>query len=360
MLRPAYRLTIGDHVVDTTAEPRASTIVELVVRLDMDTPADEVTFVQGQVGGLRAVPGDDVSVELGYADPDSGLVRVLTGTVVTVEPDLRTVRVVGHSRADALLRTRLDRTFEDTTYGDVVRALAAEAGVDVERVEDGPQTNAYVVDGRRDAARHIRDLAVLAGFDTYLTPDGALVFEALAGNRTVHVLKYAEHVLEAGLTRARPAAGTVEVFGESPGASSGDESWAWLTSDFTPYRASAGTGTPTLLLERAAVRTAAAASTAATAALDALTTAALRGRVRIQGRPQVALGDLVRLERFPTRAGVDELDGNYQVRAVEHRITKAEGFVTDVDLRSLTGAAAQAAATAPGSTPGATPTGGAS
>jgi hypothetical protein len=50
------------------------------------------------------------------------------------------------------------------------------------------------------------------------------------------------------------------------------------------------------------------------------------------------------------------LDGNYQVRGVEHRITKAEGFVTDVDLRSLTGAAAQAAATAPGTTP----TGGAS
>jgi phage protein D len=343
LLRPAYRITIGDHVMDTTAEARASTVVEVVVRLDMDTPADEVTVIQGQVGGLRAVPGDDVSIELGYTDDDTGLVRVLTGTVVAVEPDLRTVRILGHSRVDALLRTRVDRTFEDTTAGDVVRTLAGEAGVDVARAEDGPDIEAYVVDGRRSASRHVRDLAALAGFDTYSTPDGGLVFEPLTGNRTVHVLRYGEHVLEAELQRARPVAGTVLVFGESPGASRGDESWAWLTKDFTAHRGSAGSTQPTLLLERPALRTAQAAATAATAAADVLAASALRGRVRIQGRAQVALGDLVRLERFPERAGVDEMDGNYQVRGVVHRLSKSEGFLTDLDLRSLVGAAATAA-----------------
>jgi len=344
MLRPAYRVTIGDHVVDTTAEPRASTIVEIVVHLDMDTPADDVTIVQGQVGGLTADPGDDLTVDLGYADePDTGLLRVLTGTVVAVEPDLRTMRVVGHSRAAALLRTHVDRTFEGTTSGAVVRALAAEAGVDVARVEDGPALSAYVVDGRRDATRHIRDLAALAGFDTYLTAAGGLVFEPLTGSRTVHVLSYAEHVLEAELQRARPVAGTVVVFGESPGASRGDASWAWLTSDFTQYQGSAGTGAPILVLERPAVRTARSAATAASAAADVIAANALRGRVRIQGRPQVVLGDLVRLEKFPATAGVDRIDGTYQVRGVVHRITKSEGFVTDVDVRSLVGAAATAA-----------------
>lgn len=343
MLRPAYRVTIGDHVVDTTVEPRASTIVEIVVRLDMGTPADEVVLVQGQVGGLRAQPGDTLTVDLGYADDDTGTVRVLTGTVVAVQPDLRTVRIVGHSRGDALLRTRLDRTFEDTTSGDVVRALADAAGVDVARAEDGPAIHAYVVDGRRDAARHVRDLAALAGFDTYLTPEGDLVFEALSGSRTVHVLEHGEHVLEAELDRARPVAGTVVVVGESPGAARGDESWAWLTKSFAQHQGSAGTTAPTLLLERASVRTAQAASTAATAAADAVAAAALRGRVRIQGRPQVRLGDLVRLERFPETAGVDALDGTYQVRGVEHRVAKTDGFVTDVVLQSLVGAAAAAA-----------------
>lgn len=342
MLRPAYRVTIGDHVVDTTVEPRASTVVELTVRLDMDTPADSVTIVQGQVGGLRAAPGDDVSVDLGYSDEDDGLLRVLTGTVVTTEPGIRTERVVGHSTADALLRTRVDRTFEDTTAGEIVRALAGEAGLDVDRAEDGPQLPAYVVDGRRDAARHVRDLAALAGFDTYTTPEGALVFEALGGSRTVHTVKYGEHVLAAEQWRARPVAGTVVVVGDSPGSSRGDESWAWLTKDVTTRQGSSGTGSPTLLLERTVARSARVASDAARAAADALTASSLRVRVRIQGRPQVALGDLVRLERFPERAGVDRLDGNYQVRGVQHRITKADGLLTDLTLRGLAGAAAAA------------------
>lgn len=347
LLRPAYRITVGDRVVDTTAEARASTVIEVVVRLDLDTPANEVTVVQGQVAGLSAAPGDDIAVEFGYADDTAGLARVLTGAVVAVEPDLRTERLVGHS-AVGLLRTRVDRTFEDTTSGDVVRALASEAGVDVARAEAGPAIHAYVVDGRRSVARHIRDLAGLAGFDSYSTPDGALVFEAFSGNRTVHVLKYGEHVLEADLTRIRPIAGTVLAYGESPGASRGDESWAWLTKDFTPHRGSAGTAAPTLLLERPALRTAQAAASAATAFADTFAAGALRGRVRIQGRPQVALGDLVRLERFPERGGLDEVDGNYQVRAVTHRLTKADGFVTDIELRGLVGAAAQAAAASTG------------
>ncbi|GAA1733623.1 hypothetical protein GCM10009809_31250 [Isoptericola hypogeus] len=335
MLRPAYRITIGDHVVDTTAEPRASTAVELHVRLDLDTPVDSVTLVQGQVGGLRAEPGDDVAVELGYADGDAGLVRVLTGAVVAVEPGLRTERVVGHSTADALTRTSVDKTFEDGSAGDVVRALAAEAGLDVERVSDGPQLPAYVVDSRRSAARHVRELARLAGFDTYVTPDGGLVFEAPAGTRTAHVLTYGEHVLGAEQCRERPRAATVLTYGESPGASKGDESWAWLTKDFETYRGSAGSGTPVLLVEQAALRTAAAAGTAARAIADVLTASAVGVRVRLQGRPQVRLGDLVELERFPERAGVDRLDGTYQVRAVEHRLTKTDGFLTDVTARSM-------------------------
>ncbi|MGH9251956.1 MAG: hypothetical protein ACRD0W_20930 [Acidimicrobiales bacterium] len=340
MLRPAYRITIDEQVVDTTSEPKASTAVELTVRLDMDTPVDGFTLLQGQVGGLAAVPGDDASIELGYADETGGLVRVLTGVVVAVEPGLETKRITGHSATDALLRTFTDQTFEDVTAGDIVRSLAGDAGVDQERVEDGTQFPAYVIDSRRNTARHIHDLAVVCGFDTYVTAEGGLVFEAFAGNRTVHVLKYGEHVLSAELFRTRPRAGTVEVWGDSPGSSRGDESWAWLTKDFEPRRGSAGSSAPTLLVEQPALRTAQAAATAASAIAEALEEGALHGSVQIQGRPEVALGDLVRLERFPSRAGVDEIDGNYQVRGVRHRLTKAGGFRTDITFRSIAGAAA--------------------
>jgi phage protein D len=338
MFRPAYRIVIGDHVVDSTSEPRASTAVELDVRLDLDTPVDGFSVVQGQVGGLRAAPGDDASIDLGYADEDGGLIRVLTGSVLDVEPGALTKRISGLGGGAALLRTFVDRTFEDTTAGAIVQALAGEAAVAVERTQDGLQLPAYVVDGRREVARHIRDLAYLCGFEAYLTPQGKLVFESLTGNRTVHVLRYGEHVLAAELVRSPVRAGTVQTWGEGPASGSG-EAWAWLTKDFTPRRGSSGSGAPTLLVESGALRTAQAAAAAATAIATAIAAAALRGRVEIQGRPQVRLGDLVQLEGFPVRAGVDELDATYQVRAVRHRLDKTRGFVTRLDLRGLPSAA---------------------
>ncbi|MEU3461968.1 hypothetical protein ABZ721_18755 [Streptomyces sp. NPDC006733] len=337
MLRPAYRITVGDQVIDTTIEARASTALELTVRLDLDTPADAVTLRQGQVGGLRAQPGDTMSVDLGYADEDK-LVRVLTGSVVAVEPGLQTQRITGHSGGDTLLRTFMDRTFEDTTAGAIVRALATAAGLDVASVEDGPALPAYVIDGRRPVARHVRDLAYLAGFDTWVTADGKLVFEGFTGNRTVHRLRYGEHVLHAELRRSRPRAGSVQVWGDSPGAG-GDESWAWLTKDFGPRHGTSGSAPPMLLIERAAVRTGRLAAAVAQAAAETLTEQALHGRVRIQGRPQLLLGQLIRLEGFPDRAGVDALEGTYQVRAVRHHLTKAAGLTTDVAFRSLQGVA---------------------
>ncbi|MEU1465860.1 hypothetical protein ABZ467_35475 [Streptomyces sp. NPDC005727] len=337
MLRPAYRIVVGDKVVDTTVEAKASTAIELTVRLDLDTPVDSVTLRQGQVGGLGAQPGDDLSVDLGYADEDQ-LFRVLTGSVVAVEPGLETKRITGHSGGDKLVRTFVDRTFEDTTAGDIVRALATEAGMDVHSVEDGPPFPAYVIDGRRPVARHLRDLAYLAGFDTYVTAEGKLVFEGFTGNRTVHKVKYGEHVLHAELQRTRSRAGTVQVWGDSPG-SGGDESWAWLTKDFGPRHGTSGTAKPMLLIERAAVRTSKLAAAVAESVAETLAEQALHGRVRIQGRPQLFLGDLIRLEGFPDRAGVDELEGTYQVRGVRHHLTKAAGLITDVEFRTRQGVA---------------------
>ncbi|HEX2028735.1 MAG TPA: hypothetical protein VHF25_12145 [Nitriliruptorales bacterium] len=328
MLRPAYRLTLGEQIVDTTDEPRASTAVELRVRLDMDTPADGFTIVQGQVGGAAPQPHDDASIELGYTD--TGLEQVLTGRVVDVVPGFETKRIVGLSVEDLLLRHHENETFEATDAGSIVRALAERAGVDTDRVDDGIALPAFVVDRRRSVAAHVRDLAALCGFDTYVTPDGALVFEEFAGNRTAHPLRYGEHVLAVEVRRTRPAAGTVEVWGESPGASRGTESWAWLTKDFATWRGTAGSKAPTMLVERPAIRTAQSARAAAARTHVAVEHGSVTGRVLIQGRPSVRLGHLVRLEGFP----LDDLDGNHQVRSVEHRITKAGGFLTDVGFRT--------------------------
>ena len=83
MLIPAYKLTIGNRIVDTTDEPQASTVVDLTVALDMETPADSFTLVLGQVGGLKPERDDETIIELGYAD-NGELTQVMAGTVVVV------------------------------------------------------------------------------------------------------------------------------------------------------------------------------------------------------------------------------------------------------------------------------------
>src|SRR5258708_17443086 len=78
MLKPAYKLTIGGNVVDTTDEPKASTVVDLAVYLDLDTPADAVQLTLGSVGFLKPKQDDDATIELGYAD-NGGFTPVMKG-----------------------------------------------------------------------------------------------------------------------------------------------------------------------------------------------------------------------------------------------------------------------------------------
>jgi phage protein D len=336
MLSPAYKLTIGRKVVDTTGEPRASTVVDLTVRLDLDAPADSFTLVLGQVGLFRPQRDDEATIELGYAD-DGNLVQVMAGAVVTAEPNLTTVRVVGHSAAAALLRTYVDQTYEVKAAGEIVRDLAGQAGVDVSAAEDGIAFPAYAVDGRRSVYAHLRDLADLCGFDLYVNADGELVFEKFVSGKAVHRFEYARHVVELEVLRAPARAGTVEAWGESPAGSQGDESWAWLVKDFEGSHGEAGSGDPLLLVERPALRTADAARIAADAALTAIQRRTVRGRLLSVGRPEVKLGDAIRLTGLPD----ESLNKNYQVRSVVHRIIKRGGFTTAVGFRAIDTGAGQ-------------------
>ena len=113
MLTPAYKLTFsqkaGDaggvlgattsvaasavgagggsgKVIDTTDEPKASTITDLTVVLDLDTPADGFTMVMGNVGSFKPKREDETKIELGYAD-NGDLTQVMVATVVTVRAE---------------------------------------------------------------------------------------------------------------------------------------------------------------------------------------------------------------------------------------------------------------------------------
>jgi phage protein D len=329
MLKPAYKLTIGHKIVDTTDEPKASTVVDLQVALDLDTPADSFALVMGNVGSFKPARDDETKIELGYAD-NGGFTQVITGKVVTVEPNVTTTRVAGFSGADALLRTFVEQTYENKTAGAIVRDLADKSGLKVAAADDGINFPAYVVDGRRSVYLHMQDLADLCGFDVYINSDGKLVFEKFINGKTVHIFEHAKHIVALEVQRTAALAGLVEVFGESPATSKGEDSWAWLTTDFSGSKGSAGSGA-LLLTERPALRTKDAARAAADGALTRIQRRKLRGQVVTIGRPEVKLGDAIRF-----RGLADEsLNTFFQVRAVAHRISKLGGFTTKVGFRAI-------------------------
>lgn len=329
MLIPAYNLAIGSNAVDTTIEPQASTLTDLAVMLDMDTPADSLEVVLASLDGLKANLGDWASIALGYAD-DGGLENVMTGSVVSIEAGLTITRVVVHSLASLLLHAFTDNTYVGRTAGEIVRDLAGKGGVAVERADDGIAFPSYVIDGRRNIYQHMRDLADLSGLDLYINSEGKLVFEKFYGGKKIHVFEYGKHILELQVMRSMPRAGSVEFWGESPGGSRAADAWSWLTKDFKGFSGRAGSGTPKLLVERPSLRTAEAANTASQAAYERVQRRAVRGRLLVQGDPQVRLGDSIRLVGLR-----EDLNRSYQVRSVNHRLNKSGGFTTDIGFRSI-------------------------
>lgn len=330
ILNPAYKFTIGNQVVDTSDEPQASTLVALTVKLDMDTPADAFQLVLGNVGELRPSPEDEASIELA-SSTDESLTQVAAGTVLEMNSGLGQVHLSGYSAARTLLRGSLEETFESKTAGQIVTDLAARVNVTVATAEDGIEFPAYVIDGRQSFYAHMNRLASLCGFDLYFNAENQLVFKKFIGGETVHVLEYAKHILALDVRQTQAHAGTVEAWGESPGGGAADEAWAWLTKDFSGSKGDAGSGDPTLLLERPALRTGAAAASAADAAAETIRRSSVRGRLVTWGQPSIRLGDAIRVRDAPAEISND----SFQVRAVTHRFTKTGGFTTTVALRSI-------------------------
>ena len=328
LLKPAYKLTIGDKIVDTTDEPQASTVVALVVDLDLAAPADSFTLTLGQVGGFQPRRDDDAKIELGFEDE---LTQVMAGKVVTADNGLTTRRVIGHGAARLLLAASATETFLSLTAGQIVERLAERAAVPVERAEPGITFPAYVIDGRRNLYRHLHDLADLCGFDLYINSAGKLVFAPFRSGNAIHIFEFGKQIIELEMEQRPPLAGQVQVFGESAGGGQGDNAWAWLTKDFSGLKGTGGDAQPVLLLEQAVARTGEAAQAVAEAAFTRLTRQRLRGTLLSTGQPKVKLGDAIELRGLPDTAA----NGTFQVRRVRHTIDKTRGFTTRIGFRSI-------------------------
>ena len=192
MIKPAYKLAIGNQLVDTTDEPQASTVVDLKVQLDMNVATDIFKLKLGNVGHLKPELDDEAKIELGYVDSEAELEQVIAGKVDIVKQGSLEDLVTGNSAAAILLRSFIDKTFENKTAGDIVKSLASDSGIEVNIAEPGINFPAYVIDSHKSFYHHIKDLADLCGFDIYLNSDNKIEFKKFVGGNIVHIFEYAK------------------------------------------------------------------------------------------------------------------------------------------------------------------------
>jgi phage protein D len=328
--KPIYRIVIGASEIDATKDIGASTVLRLDIERDMRAHLDRFELHLAPVGGAQPREGEDVAISLGF---DATLTPVFTGKVAAVSPEITVTRVIGVSTLQALGALRVDRTYEGHTAGRIVRDLASQAGVKTATIEDGIDFIVYVIDGRRSAARHIHHMAERCGFDAYALPTGELAFHALNPQASAHEFVYGQDVLSYALAVQPALVKEVVVAGHSPASAKGDGAVSWLTKDFKNGQASqaAGSGARSVLVEDPALRTTDAANLSAQGALRRFTQRAITGTMRALGRPEVKLGDAIRIKDAPDA----RLNNTFQVRAVRHHLSRMGGLVTEVDFWSM-------------------------
>ena len=132
-----------------SADDWAKVLVSLSVEAAAAPAVGAVELVVGP-GGPGAAVGDTGTVKLGYGDdgPDD----VFAGAVHAVHRNLDgSVRVVVADAAAPLAAMRLNQSYEQRSAGEIVKDLAGQAGVSVDRADDGPKLPFYVVDDRSSA-----------------------------------------------------------------------------------------------------------------------------------------------------------------------------------------------------------------
>jgi len=319
MLKPTYKIRIGSETFDPDVQ---SPLVSLQVNLDMDIPADSFEARLGESEkSAKIKEGDNVSIQVGY---EGDLEDVFKGVVDNVEPGLAEIRVTGLNFATKLLELRTDQLYENQSAGGIVTDLATIASVSLGEISDGLSFAMYVVDDGKNAYEHIRELAQKCGFDVYMTPESQLVFKKYERSQP-HALEYGKDIIRAELQEEKPVVTGVVVQGESPSSFKGADTSHWLTK--RQVEGMAGSGAR-LLIQDPTVRDKDTAEKVAKAQLDTFTRL-VSGTVEVVGKAEVKLGDTVEITGMKNA----KMNGEFQVRSVEHYLSKTAGFTTLIGWR---------------------------
>ncbi len=319
MLKPTYKVKIGSETFEPSAQ---SPLMSIRVNQDIDIPADSFETVFGVSDKAKKIKeGDEVSIQIGY---EEDLKEVFKGKVDGVRPGVSDVTVRGLNEATKLLELRVNQVYLNMNAGQIVKDLANKAGIKPD-ASDGVKFSVYYLDDNKNAHEHIRTLAQKCGFDTYMTPEGNLVFKKTTKS-TVHVLEYGINVIQAEVQEDRPTVKSVMVRGESASSFKGADSWPWLTKkEVSGTKEGSSSMGAEILVQDASIKETGAAGTVAGALMENMSRT-FSGVVKIVGDAGIKLGETVEIKGMSN----SKMNGEFQVRSVEHHISKESGFTTQI------------------------------
>lgn len=290
---------------------------------------------------ISASAGDDASLEL---DGGEGSERVLTGVVRVVRRGIRQTEVIVADASFALAELRPATTYRNQSADDVIKALAADAGLTV-HADVGLPMAAFVADQRRSTAQHIAMLATLGGALARVNGEGELEVNRPIAAMPDVALKYGREIVTCDISAgAAPAAKRIRT-GSGPAGSAMAPNALRPTKDPLPSGA-ADPGNAAIWTPSAILRTPAAAGTAGASADVAAASGATRIRATAFLIPALRPGLVVDVQDLPGAMS----GGPWMLTRVTHTLDARQGGRTvfegeqasSLDLAALAGAALSA------------------
>ena len=367
MIKVNYKLSIAGWSVDSSQDPKTE-LVELETYASIDSPvngcrlalyappAPQPSLLQQAIGaassalglggggesdssqdfsiqvrGQKVKFGDAISIELTAGDSSS---PVMTAEVQAIRSSFGLTWVTGTTGMRKLASTRVNQVYSSQTLGQIVNALAGQAGADTGQIDDGSTYPYYVAHESRSVLAHIRQLAALEGMDVYFDSSNRLNVTAFQKTSADHTFYYGIDMLDLELLNFDAPVAHVTAYGESPASSQGTGTWPWLVKDLSPYLGDVGDGGQLLAFGDRALRAKDAAGLAAASKLGTIKDHAAQGRILLMGNPDVALGDAFEVKN----AKQPELNGLFKVTSVRHTYSKQRGFLTEAGFSGQGGA----------------------
>jgi phage protein D len=322
MLHPKYELKIGS----LTFEPKSSDFLTgLTVDCSLNIPSD--TFYGSIINNKLAKEikkGDLLKISLGYEDK---LTVVFQGNVYDLIFSAFDTSVNAYSCTFNLSHLKIDKFYEQRTAGQIVKDLAVNASAETLDIEDGVKFPYYAIDSNKSAYEHIRELAVICGFDVYCNQENKLMFKKYNPNKK-HAVEYGKNLIAVTMgVNPSPYQG-VKIIAESPSSESGTQTAHWLKKE--QVYSLAGEEESLLTIVNRAVKDEDTARKIAEERLDTLKYQKIV-HADVVGNPEIYLGDAITLEALPNPL----LNGEYKIITIQHLYSKRKGFITKLICRGL-------------------------